>query len=156
MLSMLQYEEGHNRRTGHILKVYALSKTIGTSENILKSQEEILEAAAILHDIGIKICKEKYGSAPMELQRIEGPIFANKMLENAGYTEEQIVRISHLIMYHHDYDNIEGIDFQILVEADLLINAFEAEWSIEMIDSYKKYFKTETGKKLLKEFFYNN
>ena len=51
----LCYEQGHSRRTQHILKVYALTKLIAESEFFSFEQEQIVRAAAILHDIAIKL-----------------------------------------------------------------------------------------------------
>lgn len=48
------YEEGHSRRTQHILKVYALAKLLGEQEKLPVEEQQILQAAAILHDIAIK------------------------------------------------------------------------------------------------------
>ena len=56
----LLYEDGHLRRTQHILKVYGLAKILGELENLPTHEQENLRAAAILHDIAIKFCKEKY------------------------------------------------------------------------------------------------
>ena len=67
----LIYENGHKRRTQHILKVYALSSCIATSENLTEEQLTVIKAATILHDIAIKSCKEKYGNAEQSLQQKE-------------------------------------------------------------------------------------
>lgn len=59
LLGALHHEAGHPRRSGHILKVAALAGTIGREEGLEEEEQMILEAAAVLHDIGIKSCKEK-------------------------------------------------------------------------------------------------
>ena len=79
MMNMLIFEEGHNRRTNHILKVYALAKTIGENENLDNDTMEIRQCSAILHDIGIKLCKEKYGIADQVHQQPEAPLEAEKI-----------------------------------------------------------------------------
>ena len=56
----LCWEEGHSRRTQHILKVYALAKLLGEREGLSETERETLQAAAILHDIAIRFCKERY------------------------------------------------------------------------------------------------
>lgn len=56
----LCYEQGHERRTQHILKVYALAKLLGEAEGLDDEQRQLLQAAAILHDIPIRFCKEHY------------------------------------------------------------------------------------------------
>ena len=44
--SVLCYEDGHCRRTQHILKVYALAKLLGEQEKISVEEQQILQAAA--------------------------------------------------------------------------------------------------------------
>lgn len=152
MLSALNFEEGHNRRSNHILKVYALAKTIADCEGLSEKEKLVLHASAILHDIGIKICKEKYGDASQELQRKEAPLLARELLKDAGYEEKAIHRILYLIKMHHSYEKIDRMDFQILVEADLMINVFEEGYYEIGLDRMKEVIKTRTGKDLLHNF----
>ena len=42
-----------------------------------------------------------------------------------GYPQEVIERVSYLVGHHHSYDQIEGMDYQILVEADFIVNMYE-------------------------------
>ena len=56
--------------------------------------------------------------------------------------------------HHHTYDNIEGLDYQILVEADFLVNCFEGSYDEKAIRQVnEEIFKTKTGKRLLQEMF---
>lgn len=74
MTQVLRYEAGHPRRTQHILKVYALAKLLGEQEQLSVDNQQILQAAAILHDIAIKYCKEHYnGDASQNNQQREAP-----------------------------------------------------------------------------------
>ena len=41
------------------MKVYAFAKLIGESENLDKNTQNILETAAILHDIACPVCRKK-------------------------------------------------------------------------------------------------
>ena len=53
-----------------------------------------------------------------------------------------------MVGHHHTYKDIDGIDYQILVEADFLVNMFEGEMSMDAIKSaLNKVFRTDTGKK---------
>ena len=45
------------------------------------------------------------------------------MLEELEFDETDIEQICYLVGHHHTYTNIEGIDYQILVEIDFLKNA---------------------------------
>ena len=58
------------------------------------------------------------------------------------------------IAHHHTYNNIDGIDYQILVEADFLVNMCEDELSEEALqNAYQNIFRTETGKKICREMY---
>lgn len=49
---------------------------------------------------------------------------------------------------------IDGIDYQILVEADFLVNLYEDGLSMQAIEhAYKKIFRTDSGKNLCREIF---
>lgn len=107
----------------------------------------ILEAAAYTHDIGIRVAEEKYGRCDGKLQEQEGPIIAQKMLSQLGFENYIVEKICFLIGHHHTYDNIDGLDYQILVEADFLVNLYELMRAIAIDKAYKHIFKTETGKR---------
>ena len=60
-----------------------------------------------------------------------------------------------LIGHHHTYSNIDNIDYQILVEADFLVNIYEDEIPIDSIKSIKeKIFKTKSGTKILEDLYF--
>ena len=57
--------------------------------------------------------------------------------------------------HHQSYYEIVGVDYQILVEADFLVNYFENGLDKEHIKkSAEKIYKTETGKKIVKEMLF--
>jgi hypothetical protein len=59
-----------------------------------------------------------------------------------------------LIGHHHTYSKIDGIDYQILIEADFLVNIYEDEIKIPQIESIKnKYFKTKSGTEFLNSLY---
>ena len=61
------------------------------------------------------------------------------MLQTCGFLEQQIKRISYLVGHHHTYTGIDGIDYQILVEADFLVNLYEDNCKKETIQhTYQK------------------
>ena len=114
----------------------------------------ILEAAALTHDIGIHLCEEKYGSSNGKLQEKEGPAIAEKLLKELQFEENVIERVKYLIAHHHTYDAIDGIDYQILVEADFLVNILEDGLAKEAaLQAYQNIFKTESGKNICQEMF---
>ncbi len=149
-LQMIAYYRGDARRINHFLKVHGFARAIGTGEKLDEKTQEILEIAALTHDIGIKNSEAKFGSSAGSYQQTEGPPEAEKLLRGLAVEESVIARVCWLIARHHTYRDIEGLDYQILVEADFLVNACEDGLSAEAIGAFgRKVFRTKTGKALL-------
>ena len=153
-MDMIAYYDGDPKRIQHFTKVHSYARLIGIGEELDDASLFILEAAAYTHDIGIRVAEEKYGRCDGKLQEQEGPIIAQKMLSQLGFENYIVERICFLIGHHHAYDNIDGLDYQILVEADFLVNLYEDDAGNRAIDkAYKRIFKTETGKKIFRLMF---
>ena len=153
-MDMIAYYDGDPKRIQHFTKVHSYARLIGIGEELDDASLFILEAAAYTHDIGIRVAEEKYGRCDGKLQEQEGPIIAQKMLSQLGFENYIVERICFLIGHHHTYDNIDGLDYQILVEADFLVNLYEDDAGNRAIDkAYKRIFKTETGKKIFRLLF---
>lgn len=148
--AMIAYYAGDARRVNHFLKVFGFAKAIGEAEGLEQETQNILEIAALTHDIGIKNSEMKYQSTDGTYQQLEGPPEARKLLENLRFPEPLTERVCWLIAHHHTYRAISEIDYQILVEADFLVNAFEDDLSGQAIQSVRdKLFRTKTGIQLL-------
>lgn len=147
---MIGYFGQDVRRVNHALKVYGFARAIGGSGAISADRLEVLELAAILHDIGIKEAERKYSSTAGRYQELEGPPIARDIMAGEGVDGAVIDRVCHLVGNHHSYGKIDGPDFQILVEADFLVNIFEDGMEQASIKSIReKYFRTPAGIKLL-------
>ena len=143
---MISYYAKDPRRVNHFLKVFSFAKSIGELERLNEETQDILEVASIMHDIGIKISEEKYNSCAGNYQEIEGPPIEREMLLKFKFDEKFIDRVCYLIGHHHTYSKIDGIDYQILIEADFLVNIYEDEIKSSQIESVKeKHFKTKVG-----------
>ena len=150
----IAYFENDIRRISHLLKVYGFAKAIGEKEQLDLFTMECLETAAVLHDIGIKISEEKYQSSAGKYQELEGPHEAEKLLAALGYEKTFIDKVCYLVGHHHTYGNIDTLPYQILVEADFLVNLYEDDSSRSAAEqAYDKIFRTNTGKNLLKIMF---
>ena len=153
-MDMIAYYDGDPKRIQHFTKVHSYARLIGIGEELDDASLFILEAAAYTHDIGIRVAEEKYGRCDGKLQEQEGPIIAQKMLSQLGFENDIVERMCFLIGHHHTYDNIDGLDYQILVEADFLVNLYEDDAGNRAINkAYKRIFKTETGKKIFRLMF---
>lgn len=54
----------------------------------------------------------------------EGAILVEKFLQDVDISEVLKKRIIFLVGNNHTYKNVNGIDYQILLEADYLVNAY--------------------------------
>ena len=153
-LAMIQLYKGDAKRIQHFCKVHSYAKLIAETENVDKKCLFTIEAAALTHDIGIHFCEEKYGNCNGKLQEKEGPAIAEKLLGELGFDQDVSNRVQYLIAHHHTYDAIDGIDYQILVEADFLVNILEDGLAKEAaLQAYQNIFKTESGKNICQEMF---
>ena len=143
------YDSPDVKRINHFLKVYSFAKMIGEGEHLSQTEQYILEIAAVLHDIGIRESEKKYGSCDGKYQEIEGPIIAKDLLGCLGVENEVVERVCFLIGHHHTYDQVDGSDYRILIEADFFVNAYEGGMDVDaMRNVYECIFRTETGKEL--------
>lgn len=146
---MIEFDTGEPELIQHFLKVHRFAQMICESEKIDAHTQFVTECAAIVHDIGIKPATQKFGYCNGKLQEEIGPDFARKMLTETGLDDADTDRICYLIAHHHTYTDIDKIDYQILVEADFLVNFFENSNDTDTIErTMKKIFKTATGIKI--------
>jgi hypothetical protein len=151
---MIDYFGTDVRRINHALKVYGFARCIARCEGLPEQELVVVDIAAILHDIGIKEAERKYNSSSGHYQEIEGPPVALQLLAEFALDKTILDRISFLIANHHSYHKINGIDFQILVESDFLVNIVEDEIQSHSIESIRsKYFKTATGISIIESMF---
>lgn len=98
----------------------------------------------------LKFAWKNMGTGTGKHQEEEGPALAEKMLTELGYDAELISRVSFLVGHHHTYTNVKGIDYQILLEADFLVNSYEGQKKSETIEAFcRNVFRTPSGIRLL-------
>lgn len=138
----------------HLMAVHGYSRLIAQMENVDAHTLFITESAVYLHDIGVKASKEKYGNSQPKHQEDEGPAIALRLLEPFSLPPQDVERICYIIGHHHTYTAIDGIDFQILVEADYIVNLMEGYCQRASLPAMKQnVFKTAAGKYLLEQMF---
>lgn len=153
--AMIAYDMGDAARIQHFVKVHNFAAVIGSAECLPSATQFILETAAILHDIGIHPSEQRYGDCSGKHQEELGPDEARQLMQSVGgYTREQVERVCFLIAHHHTYTGVEGLDWQILLEADFLVNAYEDHLSLESIRTFERnVFRTSTGKQMLEQMY---
>lgn len=151
---MIRFYHGNIHDVAHFLKVYAFAKTIGELEELAPPTQEILELAAIVHDIACPLCREKYGNANGKKQEQESPPLVEDFFAGLPVAPEIVQRISWIVAHHHTYGLSDDLDYQILLEADYLVNAGESGYSAESVQSaLQKIFRTKSGKELLSSLY---
>jgi len=153
-LAMMQKNCGDIRRIEHTLKVFAYAQQLGIAESLDTQTLEVLELTALLHDIGIHVAEKKYGVSSAHHQEVEGPPVAHEILTSLNFKPEVVERICFIISKHHTFTAVDGIDFQLLVEADFLVNSSEDHASDHQIINFaQNIFRTESGLMFLKLLF---
>ena len=155
IMQMTEFDGANPDLIQHFLKVHEFARVIADQEAIDEATLKILDIATILHDIAIRPCQEKYGYCNGRLQEQEGPAFARELLQEfPEVTAQETERICYLIAHHHTYENVDGMDYQILLEADFLVNAYENKMDTDSIIKFRdKVFRTFTGLNLLNTMF---
>ena len=149
MQKMILLSDANFHDINHFLKVHAYALTIGACEDHSQAQRYTLELAAIVHDIACPLCREKYGNTNGKYQEQEGAVLVRAFLAGTGMTEAQIARVAYLVGHHHTLQNICGMDYQILIEADYIANASENGYGKESIVHFlDTIMKTASGKYL--------
>lgn len=155
-VKMTDFYQGNTALVAHFVKVYGYAHTIGILEGLDDKTQFLLEMAAICHDIAIPTCMEKYGTGAGRLQEKESEALLRPFLKEFRLPKETEERIIFLVSHHHTYAFVDGMDWQILLEADFLVNADESRHSRSSIDKMTaQVFRTNTGKHLLSSIYQN-
>ena len=154
MEKMIAFSEGNIHDIDHLIRVWTYARTIGELEGLDTETQYILEVAAITHDIACPLCREKYGNTNGKYQEAEGAPMVAAFLSDTGMTAAQIEQVKFLVGHHHMFSDIEGADYQILVEADYIANASENGYDAKNIENFlNRIVKTSAGKKLIESIF---
>ena len=151
---MIGFYRGNCHDSNHFLKVWAMAKTIGELEGLDRHTQEVLELAAVIHDIACPLCREKYGDTDGKHQELESPPLVEAFFAELPVDRADVARISWLAAHHHTYTDIGGVDHQILLEADYLVNADEHGDSRSAVENFRRrIFRTAAGTQLLNSIY---
>ncbi|NLW16139.1 MAG: HD domain-containing protein [Firmicutes bacterium] len=140
----------------HALAVTDFAEKIATGEKVSGAfMQQVITLAAIFHDVGIPAALKKHGSGAGPLQEAEGEPIARRLLEQLGARPDVRERVCYLVRHHHSPQFIDGLDFQILYEADALVNIpnryehGQLQDPAELEAVVAETFRTATGKTLI-------
>ena len=89
-----------------------------------------------------------------EKQEEEGAILTRKFLAESGLTPEAVDRICFLVGHHHTTEDVQGMDWQILLEADYIVNAGESHFAREDMEEFvSRVLKPQASKQLMRDIY---
>ena len=139
----------------HLMKVWAYARLIGQLEGLDDHALYVLEIAAIVHDIACPSLRARTGQCNGKLQEREGAPLAAEFLKGMELPQADIDRVCFLVGHHHTFTGVDGIDWQILLEADYLVNASESHYTRENIRSFaEKICRTPSGRRLFTSIYH--
>lgn len=121
-VAMKRYFGGDFKRISHAMKVARHAEAIGKAEG---ANLAVVLTAAYLHDIGIPEAERKYNSSAARYQEAEGPAVARSILEKLGAPEKLTEKVCDMVGHHHHPRENEGLSFQVLYDADTIVNLEE-------------------------------
>jgi len=106
LIAAMRQEFGTDqRRVEHALSV------LGYAERILDRESgnpDVVQAGAVLHDIGIQEAERKHGSSGPTYQELEGPPIARRILEDCGVLSAQDTdHVCRIVGSHHSARDID-------------------------------------------------
>ncbi|MFW6006652.1 MAG: HD domain-containing protein [Halanaerobiales bacterium] len=157
MAEMEKYYGEDENRINHTRRVLSYAEKIMANSKNLDFDREIVVYTAILHDVGIPIAEEKYGSAVGKYQEREGPPIARNIMEGCNVAESVIKEVCEIIANHHSPGVIDTDNFKVFYDADWLVN-LPAEYDLpenrkETKNIIDKIYFTEAAKEIARNEF---
>ena len=140
----------------HALAVYNYAEELQRAEG---GDPLIVKTAALFHDIGIPEAQRIHGSSAGEFQEIEGPPIAKNIMQKLKIEPSVVDSVCDIIANHHtahDESIVNTIEFQIIWDADGLVNHAGRNLGhneAEIKNSIEKLFRTKTGRQIAAELF---
>ena len=127
-----------------------LPDEVRESKKIVNDREQIMKNARIESESIIQQAEEKARNLTSEQEIVR----RSQQYAAEIVTKAQVDRVAYLVSHHHTLTDIDGIDYQILIEADYIVNAAESEYSKENIKGFiHKVMKTNSGSMLARQIF---
>ena len=119
---LLDHFEDDNRRIEHALDVLLEAEILLKDLEFGDCDPEIVIAACLLHDVGIKPSEAELGYNNGKTQEKYGPPIAEKLLESIGFPTEKIKIVAEIIGNHHSPSRYDYPELKLLKKADRIVN----------------------------------
>lgn len=108
------------------------TKVLHEGEALLETDPEaggfvtqVVYLSCVFHDIGIPTARRKHGSAAGPYQEREGATVSGTLLQELDVRPDILERVCYIVGHHHTQSSIDGPDFRIVWDADMLVNLAE-------------------------------
>lgn len=122
---LVNHFDGDDRRVEHALRVLHHADDIAAART--DCDVDIVVAAALLHDVGIKVAEEKHGHNTGRTQEKYGPPVAGELLGAIGFPPEKTGVVQDIISNHHSKSRFDYPELEVLKQADGIVNREEKD-----------------------------
>jgi hypothetical protein len=138
----------------HALKVTGFAEEIMAGEAIDEPFfANVIRLAGIFHDVGIPVAMIKHGTSAGPLQEREGEPIAHELMAELGVRRDIAERVAYIVGKHHTREAVDGLDFQVIWEADALVNIPNGwgrrDYGCTFAELVDANFRTKTGSDLI-------
>ncbi len=120
---LTDFFENDYRRIQHAVDV------LHYAENIMQKADEydrdVVIAAALLHDVGIKPSEKELGYNNGKTQEQYGPPVVRELLTRIGFPPDKLQKVVDIVGNHHSPSRFDYPELAILKEADRIVNRQE-------------------------------
>jgi putative nucleotidyltransferase with HDIG domain len=124
---LVDFFEDDYRRIEHALAV--LKEAEALLENRRDCDAEVVVAAALLHDVGIKPSERELGFNNGQTQEQYGPPVVRELLGKIGFPPPALQKVADMVGNHHSPSRYDYPELQVLKEADRIVNRREGSGS---------------------------
>jgi putative nucleotidyltransferase with HDIG domain len=117
---LVDFFEDDFRRIEHALAV--LKEAEALLENRSDCDEDVVMAAALLHDVGIKPSERELGYNNGRTQEEYGPPVVRELLGKIGFPPSSVQKVAEMVGNHHSPSRYDYPELQVLKEADRIVN----------------------------------
>lgn len=138
----------------HALQVTGFAEQILDGEAVTAQfTRQVVGLVGLLHDVGIPAALKQHGSAAGPFQEQAGEPIARLLLTELNVRPDVRERVCFIVRHHHSQQFIDGLDFQILFEADALVNIpnrhAHGRLTQPLAELIAETFRTTTGRELI-------
>lgn len=151
---MQAYFAPEEAQVQHALKVTGFAERIFAGEGLHQDFiQQVIVLSGIFHDVGIPEALRLHGTAAGPYQEEAGEPIARRLLTDLSTRADIRERVCFIVRHHHSQEFVDGVDFQIILEADALVNIpnrhAHGRLTQPLSELIEQIFVTRTGREII-------